>query len=174
MISVLFLNQLVPHNELSNLNRISCGSFSKVIRYYPHVQRVGIGEIPPDPAHKYFIFATYIDRHGIFQTGNIIFNNYSISLVQYFPDTIDINNPRNIVQRILKDGDYFWVDVDLGLLLFNKETGHFKSFDKDSTNPSKGIYGEWSRHIFIDDEGILWVVSYEPGKAYALSKLNKE
>ena len=99
----------------------------------------------------------------------------------YIPDTLDLYNDRNHTDKIVQDGDYLWVDVwGNDLFRFNKQTGEFRSFAKDTLNPSKGITGSskdinsstWisSVYLFIDGSGALWVGSNENESDYALSR----
>ncbi len=102
------------------------------------------------------------------------FNRADYSFTNYIPDTVDVFNRRNGIQNIQQSGDDLWVDAWKGLFRFNKETGEFRPFGKDTLNPSRGIYGINSNYIFIDGSGILWVSSNEPGSDVVISRFNKD
>ncbi|MCD4730507.1 MAG: hypothetical protein K8R74_07895, partial [Bacteroidales bacterium] len=69
------------------------------------------------------------------------YNRANQTFTTYFPDTNDISSNRNSPDKILQDGDYLWVDVWRDdLLQFNLKTERFRSFARDTLNPSKGIY----------------------------------
>ena len=93
----------------------------------------------------------------------------------YIPDTSNVYNDCNHTQKILPDGDQLWVDVWDGLLLFDKNTGLFQSFERDTLNPSRGIYFKMSDYIFMDRSGNLWVGSWSKDSVrVALSKYDKK
>ena len=94
--------------------------------------------------------------------------------INYIADTINLEHDHNFSQKILQDGDYFWINAEIDLFRFNKETGQFRSFAKDKLNPSNGIYGGNVDYMFIDVSGLLWVGSSEPGSDFVLSRFNKE
>lgn len=83
------------------------------------------------------------------------YNRANQTFTTYFPDTNDINSDSNSPDKILLDGDQLWVDVWRNdLFRFNKHTGEFRSFAKDTINPSNGIYGN-TDYMFIDGAGDL-------------------
>ena len=96
------------------------------------------------------------------------------SFSNYIPDTLELDNSRNNTQNIVQDGEYLWVYGLNGLFRFNKETGEFHSYAKDTINPSKGIHGTSAEYLFMDGSGLLWVCSYEFGGGFVLSRFNKE
>ncbi len=125
-----------------------------------------------------YIFSIYEEPDGTmwFCTvrGISKYNRANQTFTNYIPDTLDLYNTRNGISKIVQDGDYLWGNAESDLFRFNKETGEFKSFAKDSLNPSKGIYGTNSNYIFIDRSGVLWVSSYDAGGDFVLSRFNKE
>lgn len=110
----------------------------------------------------------FCTRYGISR-----YNRENQTFSNYLQDTL-YSNKNYTTQKILQLGDYFWVDVDKGLFRFNKKTGKFKSFGKDTLDPKKGIYGINSNYIFLDNSGTLWVSSNEPYKEVVLCRFNKE
>ncbi len=103
------------------------------------------------------------------------YNRATQTFTTYLPDTLTINNVINTIDYVLEDGDYLWLDNwKNDFFRFNKKTGQFHSFAKDTLNPEKGIFGASAEYIFIDRSGILWVYSGEAGGDFGLSKFNKE
>lgn len=102
------------------------------------------------------------------------YNRANQTFSNFLPDTSDIHIGHNFTQWIVQEGDYLWVDVWEDLFRFNKQTGEFKSFAKDTLNPLNGIHGSNSDYIFVDSSGVLWVGSSEIGGDFALNRFNKE
>ncbi|HZK07066.1 MAG TPA: two-component regulator propeller domain-containing protein [Bacteroidales bacterium] len=103
------------------------------------------------------------------------YNRANQTFINYLPDTLSFKGDHNSIKMILQDGNYLWIDVyGLGLFRFNKETERFRSFSKDTLNPSKGIYGSTTDYIFIDASGVVWVCSSETGGDFTLNRFNKK
>ena len=133
----------------------------------------------PQAIFKNWIYSIYEEPDGTMwfctDAGISIYNRANQTFNTFMPDTLDFFNDSNSADMIVQDGDYLWVDVwKNDLFRFNKKTGQFRSFAKDSLNPSKGIPENNSDYIFMDGTGILWVGSSEPGGEFALSRFNKE
>ncbi|MCD4730153.1 MAG: hypothetical protein K8R74_06115, partial [Bacteroidales bacterium] len=139
-----------------------------------------------DPKNSQFLFDNLIisifeeaDGTMWFCTGIGIskYNRASQTFSNFLPDTLDLYNDRNSPDKIVQDGDYLWVDVwKNDLFRFNKLTGEFRSFAKDTLNPSNGIYGNTTDYMFIDGSGDLWVGTSKFGvdEDFAISRFNKE
>ena len=137
-----------------------------------------------DPKNPQALFNSYIS--SIFEEtdgtmwfctylGISKYNRTNHTFTNYIPDTLELQNDRNFTQKIVQDGDYLWVDVRGNVLFrFNKKTGKFRSFARDTLNASKGIYGTNSNYIFIDGSGVLWVGSSVVGGNFVLNRFNKE
>jgi len=99
------------------------------------------------------------------------------SFKNYIPDSLDLNNHPFSIDKIVSDGDYLWIDDWRNdLFRFNKKTGQFRSFARDTLNPQNGIYSNSVDYIFIDGSGVLWVATSKVGPKddFALSRFNKE
>jgi len=98
------------------------------------------------------------------------------SFSNYIPDTSNVHNWwHNYTTKILPDGDNLWVAANNSLWLFDKNTGLFRSFKRDTLNPSKGIYYLICNNLFMDRSGNLWVgSSTSSDRRAALSKYDKK
>ena len=102
------------------------------------------------------------------------FNRANQTFSNYLPVPTHPDSVANIVQKIIPNGDYLWVDVSWGLFRFHKKTGQFKSFAKNSLNPEKGLYAVGSDYIASDKSGVLWVYSSNNEDISSLNKFNSE
>jgi len=132
----------------------------------------------PQSLYNNYIICIHEEPDGTMWFGTNIglskYNRANQTFQNFLPDTLDVNSDRNSAMNILQDGDYLWVDVwRKDLLRFNKNTGQFRSFAKNTLNPSYGIYNTSTDYIFIDGSGVLWVCSSETESEFVLSKFDK-
>lgn len=135
---------------------------------------------PQNPRSIYnnYIKSIYEEPDGTMWFGTEIgiskYNRATQSFVNYIPDTSGAYKRCNRILKILPCGDKLWVSVMDGLFLFDKNTGLFQSFKRDTLNPYRGIYFNITNYIFIDQSDNLWVGSSSLDGQAALSKYDKK
>ena len=107
-------------------------------------------------------------RYGISR-----YNRENHTFSNFLQNTLNSNNKNYSTQKIVSDSDYFWVDAWNDLLRFDKQSGTFKTFGRDSLNPERGIKYISSDYIFIDRSGVLWAGSSDGKGNSAFSRFNK-
>jgi ligand-binding sensor domain-containing protein len=117
----------------------------------------GFNKLLPDGSFERIWFKEKIS--SMFKTDGMKKNIYSI-INNYSGNTI-----RTIWQDVISG--LLWIGTDMELVVFNPQTGKFRSYQKDLLNPF-GINDHFIRSMYCDRSGNLWIGTLGNG----LNKVN--
>ena len=91
-----------------NLDRVGGRTFSQVVRHNPHVQSLGVGQIPSQSAHEDLVFALRIQWHGVKFLLRLVLHHDARKGGQGSPDFLELKLPFEFDKHRLAVSSNHW------------------------------------------------------------------